>query len=200
MGIALFKRASDGAVFVILSRKAGPSGSYLWEYRVKPGPSLELVRKFGEFSGIGEIEAIVVDNALGFVYYSDEKAGIRKYDADPDHAGADKQLAFFARSGYLGDREGLAIYATGEKTGYLISTDQVKGGSRYYLYRREGSAANPNDHGEVVAMIAGGADETDGIEATSHPLGPRFPHGLLVTMNSGAKNFLIYSWTPPEPH
>ncbi len=32
MGIALYKRPSDGAVFAIVSRKTGPSGTYLWQY------------------------------------------------------------------------------------------------------------------------------------------------------------------------
>jgi hypothetical protein len=36
------------------------------------------VRRFGDFSGIGEIEAVTVDDELGFVYYADEAAGIHK--------------------------------------------------------------------------------------------------------------------------
>jgi 3-phytase len=70
MGIALFKRA-DGAVFAIVGRKSGPNEGYLWQYRIEPGPSLRLVRRFGKFSGMGEIEAVAVDDALGFVYYAD---------------------------------------------------------------------------------------------------------------------------------
>ncbi len=42
-----------------------------------------LVRKFGLFSGKKEIESIAVDDALGYVYYSDEGYGVRKYYADP---------------------------------------------------------------------------------------------------------------------
>ena len=34
MGIALYKRPTDGAIFAIVSRKTGPSGSYLWQYRL----------------------------------------------------------------------------------------------------------------------------------------------------------------------
>ena len=128
MGIALFKRA-DGAVFAIVGRKSGPNEGYLWQYRIEPGPSLRLVRKFGKFSGMGEIEAIVVDDALGFVYYADEGTGIRKYYADPDHPDAATELALFGKTGYMGDREGLAIYATGPETGYLVSTDQILAGA-----------------------------------------------------------------------
>jgi 3-phytase len=187
MGIALYKRGSDGALFAVVGRKSGPAQGYLWQYRVEPGPSLKLVRKFGRFSGDGEIESIVVDDTLGYTYYSDEGAGVRKYHADPDAAGAAKELALFGTSGYRGDREG-------ERTGFVVSTDQIPGGSRYLLYRREGAAGNPHDHDEVAGIIEGGADATDGIEICSAPLGPRFPLGLLVAMNSGSKNFLYYGW------
>lgn len=187
MGIALFKRPADGALFAIVGRKSGPADGYLWQYKIDTGPTLRLVRKFGKFSLRGEIEAITTDDALGFVYYADEGAGIRKYIADPDAANANTELTLFGTEGYKGDREGLAIYANGPQTGYLISTDQIPGASRYLLYDRQ----NPK---LPLAIIEGGADETDGIEATSTPLGPAFPKGILVTMNSGPKNFLFFSW------
>ena len=60
MGIALYKRPTDGAVFAIVSRKTGPSGSYLWQYQLmldeKGFVKAKLVRKFGSFSGLKEIE------------------------------------------------------------------------------------------------------------------------------------------------
>lgn len=129
---------------------------------------------------------------------ADIGVGLRKYHADPDHPLAQKELALFARAGYQGNREGLAIYAAGRGKGYLISTDQVKGSSRYLLYRREGTAADPHDHSEVVAVIEGGADSTDGIEAAAHPLGRAFPRGMLAAMNSAGKNFFLFNWTDVE--
>jgi 3-phytase len=45
-------------------------------------------------------------------------------------------------------------------------------------------------------VVRGGADSTDGIEVTSAPLGSRFPHGLLVAMNSRGRNFLLFDWEP----
>jgi 3-phytase len=158
-----------------------------------------LVRRFGHFSRagaspgeIGEIEAVVVDDAMGFVYYSDERHGIRKYHADPDLAQAGQELATFGRDGYLGDREGLAIYPTSASTGYLISSDQVAGGTRVRIYRREGTPANPHDH-MLVHSIETAADSTDGLDVTALPL-PGYPSGLLVMMNSGARNFLLFDW------
>ncbi len=198
MGIALFKRPRDGVIFAIVGRKTGPRNGYLWQYRIEDAGAgrarLVKVREFGRFSGGEEIEAIAVDDELGYVYYADEGDGIHKYHADPDHPDAVGELAHFGREGFLANREGIAIYARRGGAGYILCTDQIDGNSRYRIYRREGRQGNPHDHAEVLKVIAGGADATDGLEASSANLGARFPRGLLVAMNSGGKNFLVYRW------
>lgn len=198
MGIALYKRARDGGIFAIVGRKEGPASGYLWQYRLADDGSGRLkatkVREFGRFSGTGEIEAIAVDDELGHVYYADEGNGIHKWHADPDHAQAAIELAHFGKDGFKGDREGIAIYTRGKGAGYILCTDQLDGNSEYRVYRREGKAENPHDHSEVVAVFRGGADGTDGLEATSTALGSRFPHGLVIAMNSAGRNFLVYDW------
>ena len=198
MGIALYRRASDGAIFAIVSRKAGPLDGHLWQYRLEGDATGKVkatgVREFGRFSGKGQIEAIAVDDALGYVYYADEGFGIRKWHADPDHPDASRELAHFGREGFQSDREGIAIYARPDGTGYIVCTDQLSGNSEYRLYRREGKPGSPHDHSDVVAVFRGGADSTDGIDVTSSAVGSRFPKGMLVAMNSSARNFLIYSF------
>jgi 3-phytase len=203
MGIALYKRPRDGAVFAIVAPKSGETSNYLWQYRLDTNSfgriAATLVRRFGKFSRvgaepdeIGEIEAVVVDDALGYVYYSDERSAIRKYHADPDHPDADRELAVIGAEGYMGDREGLAIYETGKSTGFLVSSDQVEGRTRVRLYRREGAPGNPHDHTDVRTIVTA-SDNTDGLEVTSQPL-PGFPQGLLVMMNSSDRDFLLYDW------
>jgi 3-phytase len=196
MGIALYRRPSDGAIFAIVSRKTGPRDAYLWQYRLDDDGAGKVratkVREFGSFSGRGEIEAVAVDDALGYIYYADEGDGIHKWYADPDQPDSSRELAHFGRDGFKGDREGIAIYAKPNGTGYLVCTDQLPRNSEYRVYRREGSSGSPHDHSEVVAVIRGGADSTDGIEITAAALGARFPQGLLVTMNSSGRNFLLY--------
>jgi 3-phytase len=198
MGIALYRRPRDGAIFAVVGRKSGPREGYLWQYRLEDDGSGAVravkVREFGRFSGRGEIEAIAVDDELGYVYYADEGDGIHKWHADPDHPEAARELAHFGREGFRGDREGIAVYAREDGTGYIVCTDQVEGNSRYFIFRREGRPGNPHDHDEVIKAVRGGADSTDGIEVTSATLGPQFPNGLLVAMNSSGKNFLIYTW------
>jgi 3-phytase len=154
-----------------------------------------FVRYFGVFSGgDAEIEAVAVDDALGYVYYADEGDGIHKYHADPGQPEAARELAHFGKTGFRADREGIAIYARDDGTGYIVCTDQIEGNSEYQIYRREGEPGNPHDHSKPLKIVRGGADSTDGLEVTSRPLGPRFPSGIMVAMNSNGRNFLIYRW------
>jgi 3-phytase len=201
MGIALYKRPRDGAIFAIVAPKTGRREGYLGQYRLEAGADgkvrATLVREFGRFSGTGEIEAVAVDDALGYVYYADEGDGTHKYYADPDHADAGRELAHFGRTGFKADREGIAIHARGDGTGYIVCTDQIAGNSEYHVFSREGAAGRPHDHTEL-GVIRGGADSTDGLEITSRGLGVGFPVGLMVAMNSGGKNFLLYRWEDVE--
>lgn len=198
MGIAIYRRPRDGAVFAIVAPKNGPRQGYLGQYLLEDDGAgrvkASLVRYFGSFGGSAEIEAVAVDDRLGYVYYADEGNGIHKYHADPDHAEAGRELAHFGRTGFRGDREGIAIYARDDGTGYLLCTDQIPGNSEFHIYRREGEPGKPNDHTSDIKVVRGGADTTDGLEITSQPLGPAFPAGIMVAMNSGKKNFLIYRW------
>lgn len=186
MGIALYRRKGDGALFAIVSRKSGPSGAYLWQYRLTDDGTRvtgEKVREFGQYSGgaKNEIEAVAVDDAEGYVYYSDETCCVRKYYADPQAPGARNEVARHATDKFEGQREGIAITQF-----WLIVTDQIAGKSQYHVYAKRGQALRP------IFILRGNADSTDGIEAIDTPL-PGFPNGLLVAMNSSAKNFLLFA-------
>jgi 3-phytase len=109
-------------------------------------------------------------------------------------SGRGPRVAHFGRSGFQSDREGIAVYTRPDGTGYILCTDQVEGNSRYLVFRREGVAGNPHDHSQVLKVVRGGADSTDGLEVVSARLGPAFPNGLMVAMNAGPRNFLIYRW------
>jgi 3-phytase len=209
MGIAIFKRPSDGAVFAIVAPKTGNKTNYLWQYRLNAGAdgriAGQLVRRFGNFSmegaepgEIGEIEAIVVDDALGYVYYSDERFGIRKSHANPDHADAARELTVIGRDGYRADREGLAIWSRPDGSGYLVSTDQYPNSTAFKFYRRGGRQGAPHDQQEVVHEILTSLDGTDGIEITPVSL-PGFERGLMIAMNSGVKNFALFRWEDVRP-
>jgi len=197
MGIALYTRPSDHALFAIVGRKSGPAEGYLWQYRLKDKGNgkvtAELVRKFGKYSGKKEIESIAVDNELGFVYYSDEQVGVRKYLADPD-ANDSTELALFADTGFSEDNEGIAIYKTGEKTGYILVSNQ--GSNSLMIYPREGANGNANQY-PLLAEVPVSAKETDGVDATSVGLGKRFPKGLVVSMSTD-QTFHFFDWRKIE--
>jgi 3-phytase len=198
MGIGLYRRPKDGAIFAIVSPKAGPKNNYLWQYRLQDDGTgrvgAKFVRRFGAFSGVGEIEAIAVDDELGYVYYADEGAGIHKYLADPDAPEADLELALFATAGFDQDREGIGIYALTGGTGYIVAVDQLPGESIFHVYKREGEPGRPHHHSQELFRFQIGADGTDGLDVSSASLGPDFPDGLLVAMNSTSRNFFLVRW------
>lgn len=193
MGISLYTRPSDSAVFAIVGRKFGPSGSYLWQYQLSASENnnitAKLVRKFGTFSQKKEIEAIAVDNEMGFVYCSDEQSGMRKYYADPAKNN-NTELAFFGQNDFKSDNEGIAIYKKTDTTGYILVSNQQK--NTFVVYTREGSKNKLNEH-QKIAEFPTSTIECDGADVTSINLGTRFPDGLFVAMSNGM-TFHFYDW------
>jgi 3-phytase len=192
MGVAVYKSPKSGKIYVIAGRKNGPTnGTYLWQYELigENGQiRLELVRKFGQYSGKKEIEAIAVDAELGYIYYSDEGIGVRKYHAEPAMGNA--ELALFATEGFTDDHEGISIYKLDETTGYILVSDQQA--NLFHVFLREGTDTNPHKH-ILITKLPLSTIESDGSEVTSISLGPDFPKGLFVAM-SDDKTFQIYRW------
>jgi 3-phytase len=194
MGLALYTRPTDGAVYAIVSRKAGPDGGYLWQYRIEDDGTGNLrcakVREFGSFAGTKEIEAIAIDQELGYVYYSEEDVGVHKYFADPDAPDANVELALFGTDGFTEDREGISIYKVNDGTGYILVSDQQANAFR--IFRREGEPGDPHDH-RALKVVFVSTNESDGSEVTNAALDDRFPSGLFVAMSDN-RTFHYYSW------
>lgn len=186
MGIALYT-APDHKIYAVVGRKTGPQdGSYLWQYLLsdsgKGYVEAKLVRKFGNYSGKKEIESIAVDNENGYIYYSDEQFGVRKYYADPSKG--NQELNVFATTGFAEDHEGISIYKTGPKSGYILVSDQ--GANQFHIFSRQGN----NRLLKMVRVLAG---KSDGSDIVSMPLNSTFKHGLFVVM-SDDKTFHYYRW------
>lgn len=195
MGIALYRRPADDAFFAIIAPKNGGATGYLWQYRLTVDPATHLVRgslvrRFGRYSGTAEIEAVAVDDAAGYVYYSDELYGVRKWHADPDHPDADTEQAVLGADGFKRQREGIAVVPTGARDGFVVVSDQIEGGSELRIFRRTPDASGH----AVVAVVATQADSTDGLEVVPSGLPGDFTGGLLVMMNSRGRNFQLYRW------
>ena len=193
MGVALYTQADStgNKIFAIVGRKIGPSGKYLHQYELQESNGIIVgnkVREFGNFMGGKEIEAIAVDNELGFIYYSDEGFGIHKYHADP--AKGNEELAVFGQKDFKEDHEGIAIYKTSNSTGYIVVSNQQN--NSFNVYPREGDAGNSNQYTRL-AEVPVSAIECDGAEAIATPIGAKFPKGMLVAMSNGMV-FHYYDW------
>lgn len=193
MGIALYTKPSTHEIYAVVSRKSGPTnGTYLWQYLLQDdgggNVTATLVREFGNYSGDKEIESVAVDNELGYIYYSDEGVGVRKYYADP--SGGNSELALFATSGFAADHEGISLYKIDDGTGYILVSDQQAG--EFHIFTREGAAGNPHDH-QLVKVVKVAANLSDGSDLANFPLAPHFPKGLFVAMSDN-KTFHLYRW------
>lgn len=196
MGIALYTPQTGRKVYAIVSRKFGPAEGYLSQYELyaeKGSVKGRWLRSFGKFSGVKEIEAIAVDNELGYVYYSDEGVGIRKYYAQPDSSNV--ELALFGKQRFKRDHEGIAIYKATDSTGYILVSDQQA--NTFHIYSREGSQENPHRHPFLKTAFLS-TQESDGSDVTHFALNPNFPQGLFVAMSDDG-TFHYYKWQDIAP-
>lgn len=189
MGIALYKNLENGKIYAIAGRKNGPVEGYLWQYELfsKDGKTVEgnLVRKFGNYSQKNEIEAIAADNQMGFIYYSDEGYGIRKYYANPEKG--NEEIAIFGQEGFAEDHEGISIYPTSDTTGYILVSDQQA--DHFRIYKREGD-------NEFIKTLPFATRESDGSDCSPVAF-DNFKKGIFVAMSEG-KTFHIYDWETIE--
>lgn len=183
MGVTFYRRPNDGKLFVIASPKVGgDNANYLAQYSVtlnsKGLYDTKLVRNFGVFSGVKEIEALAVDHELGRIYASDEMVSNKVFQVNPNASGS-VVLGEFNKTGVEGDHEGTAVTRD-----YVFTTDQRPDNSVYSIFDRK-------EIGKKLGEFSINADSTDGIDATQEPLDPRYPQGIFVAMNSKDRNFLI---------
>lgn len=183
MGIALYRNPETAEISAFVSRKEGPKEGYLYQYALVSdslGVHSKLLRKMGTFSGQKEIEAIAVDDEMGYVYFSDEGVGIRKYYADPKKGS--EEISLFATEDFKDDIEGIAIatYANGE--GFIIVSDQQN--HSFNIYKRGDNS--------FVKAINLATIETDGCDVVTTPLGKKYPNGLFVSMND-EKDFFYHA-------
>lgn len=207
-GLCLYRSAASGALYVFANDHDGVVTQ--WRLADAEGGRLrgEQVRTWSVGS---QTEGCVADDANGWLFVGAEEVGIWRYDAEPE-ASAERPLAVDTTGlgapggGRLAaDVEGLAIYEPpggGPRDGFLIASSQ--GNHTYVVYNR----APPHDYRGTFRIGAGagsidGAEDTDGIDVVSAPLGPRYPRGLLVAQDGintdpgGAEahqNFKLVSW------
>jgi 3-phytase/alkaline phosphatase D len=189
-GLATYTSPVTGTPYIFVSQRAGNQVAQLELVANEAGQvDVRLVRTLtvpipagGELEDT-QVEGMVADRELGFLYVGQEKGGIYKFAAEPN--GGDRGMLIEAvkpdGSHLEADVEGLTIYYAEDGRGYLLASSQ--GDSTFAAYDRAGS----NQFlGSFVVGESGSIDaveESDGADVINVPLGSQFPSGLMVVQD-----------------
>ena len=197
-GLCMYRSAKSKKTFVFVNQ--GNGAMKQWELfdtgNGKVGTRLVREMKFAT-----QVEGCVADEETGVLYVGEEDFGIWRMGAEPNAGQAKTAIAAVRDNPALKDDiEGLAIYRTGKKTGYLVASSQ--GNNSYALFTREGKNAYVGSFAVGANGAAGidGISETDGLDVTSRSMGPMFPDGAMIAQDGRNisppenQNFKIVSW------
>lgn len=188
-GCAMYVSPTSGKYYVFVSSESGVVQQ--WELFDAGGGKVNagMVRSISVGS---QVEGLVADDELGFLYVGEENDGIWKYSAEPN-GGSGRTLVDGTGSGghISADVEGLAIYYKSNGAGYLLASSQ--GSNDFSVYRREGNNAYLGDFQLVSGGGIDAVSDTDGIDVTNFPLGSQFPQGMFVAQDNN-DNFKFVRW------
>jgi 3-phytase len=186
-GLDVFANDKDGR-FVHLRLAANVNGEQIaWR-----------ADKLRSFRLASQPEGCVVDEPNERLFIGEEDRGIWALSSRGD-APAKPELVLAVGALLKADVEGLAIYR-GQRTSWLVASSQ---GNDSYVVLDATPPFTPRGAFRIgIAADAGidGASETDGLDATSAPLGSDYPQGLLVVQDGhkrlpdGPQNFKYVSW------
>jgi 3-phytase len=182
-GGCLYHSQKSGRLYFICTSEAGTVEQHLLQGNGEGGLTGQLVRSWP----LGKCEGAVADDAAGMVYIAEEQGGIWSFPAEPDQPATPTLMARVGQQGLTGDLEGLTIVRRPGTIPWLIVSDQ--GRSRFVVM--ELAAPYP----VVGEFSIEGVRATDGIDATTHPLGPAFPEGLFLCHSDRSPcPILVTSW------
>ncbi|MFB2838433.1 phytase [Floridanema evergladense] len=130
-----------------------------------------------------QVEGMVADRDLGFLYVGQENVGIWKFAAEVGGSNTGTLIYPVKPNGNTleADVEGLTIYYGKNGTGYLLASSQ--GNNTFAIYDRQG---NNSYLGSFAIAKSGNIDsvqESDGADVVSVPVGSQYPYGLLVVQD-----------------
>ncbi len=188
-------RGEDG-VLVFVTYKTGD----LVAYRLTaPDAGAEIAR----LKLKSQLEGCVFDDDAQLLFIGEEGRGVFKAPYADGSLGP--PVAVDRRGGPGGlvpDVEGMSLYKTGDRSGYLIVSSQ--GDDSFAVYDREGDNRFIGRFRIGDGAAIDGVEETDGLDAHSAPLGPEFPKGVLVVQDGfnlpegAAQNYKIVDWRAVE--
>ncbi len=189
-GLATYTSPVSGKSYVFVSQREGNKVAQLELVDDGTGQvNANLVRSLtvpiptgGELED-AQVEGMVADRELGYLYVGQEKGGIFKFSAETEGGDIGRLIEAVKPDGsnLEADVEGLTIYYAADGKGYLLASSQ--GDSTYAAFTREGDNAYL---GNFAIGESGGVDsveESDGADVINVPLGPDFPSGLLVVQD-----------------
>lgn len=207
-GLCMYQSAASGDLYVFAIGFRGA----IEQWRLDGGgPSGWAGARVRSWEIGSKTEGCVADDANGWLFVGEEEVGIWRYDAEPDTGTTERfevdRVGVGATGGgrLAASVEGVTLYAPsgGDRLdGFLVASSQ--GNNTYVVYDR----APPHAYRGTFRVGDGagtvdGAEDTDGVDVVSTPLGPRYPMGLLVvqdgvnTAADGAEanqNFKLVSW------
>lgn len=197
-GLCMYAAPGGGGHFVFVNETE--SGRFR-QWRLEDTAGAVTATQVREFDVGSQAEGCVADDELGHLYVAEENVALWRYSADPAGGAARVEIdRVRGANGLAADLEGVAIWHGAAGSGYVIVSNQ--GANNYAVYRR---GADNEFIGlfaivENTALGIDGVTDTDGLEVTHLPVGPRFPDGLLVVQDGnnqstiGRQNFKYVPW------
>ncbi len=218
-GLCLYRPAASGELYVFANDLDGAVEQ--WRLDAAAGGSGLTGTRVRSWAVGSQTEGCVADDANGWLFIGEEEVGVWRYGAGPgtsttERLAVDRVGVGEPGGGHLSASiEGLSIYAPpdgGPDDGYLVASSQ--GNNTYVVYDRApphayrgtfrvGGNPGASGGGTLVGGAVDGAEDTDGLQVVSAPLGPRYPLGLLVVQDGinrtpdaseANQNFKLVSW------
>jgi 3-phytase len=148
-------------------------------YRIRLTPHLPVAVRVGHESLFEPV------TSFGKPYWAEPDDDEFSCEYAPEGAPADGALVAAGSDAFAGknlqvDVEGLAIYATGKNTGYLVASSQ--GDNTFHVYGRRGG----NEH--IGTFMVANTGDSDGVAIASTPLGSGLPAGIVAVQNGEAED------------
>lgn len=198
-GLTTYTSPISNQAYVFVSQRDGDQIAQLALIPTASGEiDAEIVRTFtvpippeGELED-AQVEGMVADRELGYLYVGQENFGIWKFLAEPN-TDTTPILVDQVGDNLTADVEGLTIYYGDSEKGYLFVSSQ--GDSTYAIYERSG------DNNYLGSFAIGNGDEIDGVEESDGAdiinvsLGEAFPNGLMVVHDGSNDPAVVF----PDP-
>lgn len=184
-GLATYTSPVSGKSYVFVSQREGNQVAQLELVDDGTGQvNANLVRSLTVPIPAGgvedaQVEGMVADRELGYLYVGQEKGGIFKFSAEPGGGDTGDLIEAVKPDGsnLEADVEGLTIYYAADGKGYLLASSQ--GDSTYAAFTREGNNAYLGNFAIGKSGSVDSVEESDGADVINVPLGSQFPSGLL---------------------